>query len=129
MTDFLWWLLYGLVFVASQAAVPSSQPSLQPTTAPSQQSAGSIVLGGYHTCALLVAKGMMCWGRNTFGQLGDGSSTSRYTPVFVTVVSDVTAMALGQSFTCALLSVGTVSCWGVNNVGQLGDGSSVSRVS
>eukprot|EP01033_Poteriospumella_lacustris_P014490 gene14490-biopygen6582 len=66
----------------------------------------------------------MCWGSNSYGELGDGTATVSSAPVYVTAVSDVTAMALGQYFTCALLSAGTVSCWGANNLGQLGDGTS-----
>lgn len=40
-----------------------------------------VVAGFVHTCALTTAGGVQCWGRNTDGQLGDGSQTNRVTPI------------------------------------------------
>jgi alpha-tubulin suppressor-like RCC1 family protein len=40
--------------------------------------------GGYHSCALLVGSTVECWGDNEYGQLGDGSTSDRWTPVSVT---------------------------------------------
>jgi alpha-tubulin suppressor-like RCC1 family protein len=82
--------------------------------------------GETFTCAVTSAGAAQCWGRNVFGQLGDGSNIDRRAPVQVVGLSSgVTAVVAGHLHGCALLSSGTVKCWGENSDGQLGNGSGV----
>jgi alpha-tubulin suppressor-like RCC1 family protein len=69
------------------------------------------------------------WGRNNLGQLGDGSTAQRTSPVQVSGLDGVTALAGGGEHTLALKSDGTVWAWGDNATGQLGDGSTTQRTS
>ncbi|WP_158623492.1 MopE-related protein [Corallococcus sp. CA053C] len=83
--------------------------------------------GGYHTLALKQDGTVWAWGRNSEGQLGDGTTTNRSTPVQVTGVTGVAALVAGDFHTLALKQDGTVWAWGWNNVGQLGDGTITDR--
>lgn len=80
-------------------------------------------LGHHHGCAVTTAGGAVCWGVNTQGQLGDGTTTIRLAPVAVSgLPSGVSAVGMGRNHTCAVMSTGAVKCWGDNHAGQLGDG-------
>jgi alpha-tubulin suppressor-like RCC1 family protein len=83
---------------------------------------GKVDMGGWHTCIILDNGSVKCWGRNDYGQLGDGTTTDKYTPVVVNGLSNVVAIATSTYHSCALLSDGTVKCWGRNDRGELGDG-------
>ena len=79
--------------------------------------------GGLHTCAVTTSGTALCWGYNNWGQLGDGTTTNRKTPVVVSGLSSgVATISPGSAHTCALSTAGAAQCWGVNNFGQLGDG-------
>jgi PKD repeat protein len=67
------------------------------------------------------------WGSNTYGQLGDGTTTPRRTPVQVQGISNVVSVAGGRDHVLALKSDGTVWAWGWNAYGQLGDGTLTNR--
>jgi alpha-tubulin suppressor-like RCC1 family protein len=82
---------------------------------------------GQHACALLSAGTALCWGLNSLGQLGDGTTTYRPLAVGVLTLKGATAVQAGSSHTCARLGDGTLKCWGYNLYGQLGDGTTANR--
>lgn len=99
----------------------------------------SIAVGYEHSCAYMYNGGIECWGENNFGQLGDGTTTSRSTPVDVcqtynsgthqcdAVFSGASSVGAGYVHTCAVKDA-TARCWGRNSSGQLGDGTTTDRL-
>jgi alpha-tubulin suppressor-like RCC1 family protein len=86
-----------------------------------------ISAGESHTCAVIAAGTVKCWGYNGASQLGDDTSTDRYTPVDVVGLADIVQVSAGGIHTCALTVGGGATCWGNNGFGQLGDGTTIER--
>jgi alpha-tubulin suppressor-like RCC1 family protein len=83
----------------------------------------AIAAGDEHTCAALSSGGGKCWGRNSSGQLGNGSTANSNVPVSVNSLSEILiGIDAGNEHTCGLTNKGSMVCWGQNNSGQLGDG-------
>lgn len=121
---------YGQLGVGDTAN--RSTPPATAITLGAGSAAKSIELGTSHACALLSTGAVRCWGYNSYGQLGNGTSTGQYSPDTTTQVALGTGrtakyIAAGDSHTCALLDDNTVKCWGYNGSGQLGYGDVTSR--
>ena len=87
----------------------------------------SVGSGWDHGCAINSDFSVSCWGKNSFGQLGDGSNLARSTAALVKNLPVVGALAVGGHHACVLTSDGKPMCWGQNTYGQNGDNSTIDR--
>ncbi len=95
-----------------------------PVALPRGTKVTAIAAGDVDSLAVTSAGAVYAWGNNQYGQLGDGSSVTRRTPVRVLLPKGVKAVAVGASYnySLALTSSGQVLTWGYNGSGQLGNG-------
>ena len=116
-------------------AVANSTIPVQVTGIPS---AAGIDAGNGQACVLPSgSQTPSCWGLNNNGQVGDGTTTDRPSPVSVSGLTTATAISAGGAFSvatateraqsCARAADGTARCWGRNGNGQLGDGTTTDR--
>lgn len=87
----------------------------------------SVAAGLIHSCGIVEGGALYCWGNNQWGQLGDGSLSSREAPVPVLGSLLLAAVSPGGGHTCGLTPQGKVYCWGFNLNGQLGDGTTANK--
>ena len=87
----------------------------------------SVTFGNHYGCAVLSDSSVKCWGKNTWGQVGDGTVADKSSPVSIGLGTGRTAeaVAVHNAHTCALLDDGSVKCWGDDSYGELGNGAGV----
>jgi alpha-tubulin suppressor-like RCC1 family protein len=90
-----------------------------PVAVTSLPTIADIALGAYHTCARTSTGAIYCWGANSGGQLGDGTTTKRTTPV-LSMMAGAQRISAGGEYTCGANST-DVQCWGYDDVGEIGD--------
>jgi alpha-tubulin suppressor-like RCC1 family protein len=87
----------------------------------------AISSGEESACALTLAGAVECWGDNTYGELGNGTTSASNVPVPVMGLSSgVAAISVGAESACALTFAGVAECWGDNTYGELGNGTTTS---
>jgi alpha-tubulin suppressor-like RCC1 family protein len=123
------WNGYGQLGVTTTATCAGSRPCAKaPKRLPASLVLSAVGLGTSHSCGLKGSTGTVyCWGNNTHGQLGDGTTTSESTPV---TLSGITLKSIrgGNSFTCGVGVDNNAYCWGINIFGALGTGDTTSRL-
>jgi alpha-tubulin suppressor-like RCC1 family protein len=89
----------------------------------------ALTTGSSDTCGLDGSGQAYCWGNNSNGQLGNGTTTATRVPTAVSQPGGVTFTQIGAGsvHTCALDTGGQAWCWGRNQYGQIGDGTSTQR--
>ncbi len=88
-----------------------------------------VAVGGGFCCWRLRSGAVECSGTNDFGELGDGTTTSRHTAAPVSGLSDVISIDAGVTSACAVRANGAVVCWGDDRYQQLGRGEGASDMS
>ncbi len=93
------------------------------------RTATQVTTGNHHTCALLDNSTVKCWGMNTYGQLGIGSTVNSTSPALVSFGAKTpnNIWAIGYN-TCASFTDNTATCWGYNLYGQTGNGNTTTPV-
>ena len=102
---------------------PSAPPiAFSPQSVDADVSFATVVAGNAHTCARSRDGRALCWGRNIYGQLGDGSTLDRSRPVVVRGGLSFSSLNASGPHTCGITAAGVGYCWGYNIDGQLGTG-------
>lgn len=86
--------------------------TLVPVTIPNLADVKDISVGYLHACAFLGAKTIKCWGVNSVGQIGDGTTNTASSPIDVTGSLDSIQVSASGVYTCALGKNLTLKCWG-----------------
>ena len=116
---------------SSNPALRSTEPVTAPVVLAPRLLGGSqvvaVVGGDHHVTALTRDGRLWAWGRNSHGQLGDGTAQDRRVPALVRLPVRVRAVSSAGNFLLVLAANGDVYTWGENRFGQLGDGTTNTR--
>src|SRR5712692_7461641 len=118
----------ALVLVPGCGGTKNSAHPARTTATPARTPEPSVSAGLRYSVELQASGAMLAWGDNSSGELGDGTTTKRATPVPLPGLgpdSGVVQVAAGGSHTLVLKADGRVLAWGHNRSGELGDGSTV----
>ncbi|MCX5971996.1 MAG: hypothetical protein NTV27_00290, partial [Chloroflexi bacterium] len=114
--------LLGVAFFLAPFSSANAIPAGPPNT-PTAESKENVSVGLSHTCVVRVDGSLWCTGDNKAGQLGDGTTTTKFSYVRVGLLNNWFDVSAGSAHTCAVNTSGQLFCWGSNANGQLGLGS------
>jgi alpha-tubulin suppressor-like RCC1 family protein len=92
-----------------------------PTAVPALAGVSALEGGDYHSLARAADGSALAAGSNSYGQLGDGTTTPHSTPVAVLGITNVVSLSAGDQYSLAMTADGSIWSWGFN-YGRLGDG-------
>lgn len=100
----------------------------KPTPVPGLSGVTQISAGIFHACALLQDQTVVCWGDNSYGQLGRNNKDNlpHGTPMPVMNLTGARSISAGWLRTCATVTNGA-RCWGINEDGMLGNGNTTEQ--
>jgi alpha-tubulin suppressor-like RCC1 family protein len=104
-------------------ANPDEDNHVTPMAVRNVKRATAVASAESHSCAILEDRSVSCWGSNTEGELGRGTTTTQELAAVVGGISNVVSVVPGADHVCARTSDAAVYCWGNNRYGQIGDGS------
>ena len=120
---------WGNNFNGSIGSYPNSTVNTPQTIGGLSGTVSKLRTGDSFACVLMTSGAIQCWGANSDGQLGNGTSGSTEPiPVTVSGITGVSELTTATAHTCALVTGGVIRCWGQNYDGQVGNGSTASPV-
>ena len=103
--------------------IDTVNPVTSPTLVSDVDDAAAVTAGSNITCVEHTSGSLGCFGDESFGALGNGTSSGKAATISpVEGITSSTSVAAGNAHVCAALSGGGVDCWGLNHHGELGDG-------
>src|SRR2546425_11235675 len=112
----------GAVALAVAACGGETSP-----TQPAARTFARVSAGGAHTCGVTSGGAAYCWGSKGDGELGDGTTADRLSPVPVAGGVSFAAVSAGFAHTCGVTAGGAAYCWGYNGSGGGGAGAPTRR--
>jgi alpha-tubulin suppressor-like RCC1 family protein len=106
----------------------STSDRMRPTPVAGGRRFRHVDAGSFHTCGVTYPDNLAyCWGSNSKGKLGDGTTTDRLTPVPTARGLRFRRVSAGWNHSCGVTTDDQAFCWGSNREGQVGDGSELNR--
>ena len=113
---------WGLNYTGQLGSGSSTSDSATPVEVSGVGTAIAVSAGVMHTCAVLQDGTARCWGDNSVGEIGDGTTSNAFDPVTVSGITTAAGpVAAGNNDSCVLLRGGVVKCWGLNTYGEVGN--------